>query len=195
VLLALALIKPQAVALPAAWLLIMAFRGRRIRMLIAFGVLVAALWGGVALTGGPTIYRSWFTGLTYYGPDLPRRPLIFPPFGLIVVLLAGLLWWRAGHRDTWGTLLLLNALTFPFTIAYATIAIAFVVIRWRPNWCWYPLLLSWCIPALVSVPRTLDGLTMITQVVAVPGLLAGLCPPIPWERWLPQRLLPHEDHS
>jgi glycosyl transferase family 87 len=195
VLLALALIKPQVAALPVAWLLIVAFRAGRSQLLIAFAVISAALWGGITLISGPMIYQAWLIGLMHYGPGLPLRSLAYPPLGFILILLAGLLWWRVGRRDIWGGLLLFNTLLFPFTIAYATIGIAFAVIRWRPDWRWYPLVLSWCIPALVTIPRTPSGLTMITQAVAMPGLLAGLCPSLPWWRWLPQELSIHEDPS
>ena len=186
VLLALALIKPQAILLPAAWLLIVALQQRRWRMLAAFALVSAALWGGITLVSGPSIYTLWLAGLRQYGPNLPNRPLLFPPFGPALGLLAAALWWRLGRGDIWATLLLLNTLLYPLSVVYVAVAIAFVVVRWRPDWRWYPLALSWCIPAFVVIERTPQMIAALTQAIVATGLLAGLCPAIPWKealRW------------
>lgn len=181
-LLALAIIKPQIVVLPAAYMLLRAGRARRWRLLGTFTGLSAFLWGGAALLSGPAIYLQWFEGLRHYGPDLPSRPLIFPPVGPALALLAGALWWRYGRSDWWGALLLLNTLLFPLTLVYVAVGLAFVVIRWRPQTPWYPLLLSWMMPIVLAGPRTPDGIALITQATVATVLIAGLAPAIPWRR-------------
>jgi hypothetical protein len=184
ILLALALMKPQTVILPIAYMLIQALRARRWALLISFTVVSVLFWGGIVLVSGPEIYYQWLEGLRQYGPNLPNRPLIFPPFGPLLAVLAGLLWWRYGRRDIWGALLLLNTLIFPLSVVYVAVGIAFVVIRWRPDGPRYLLLLSWCIPLVLIIQRTPDGIASLTQAIIATGLLAGLCPTIPWQRWL-----------
>lgn len=175
-LLALVLLKPQTIILPVGWLLVLALWQRRWQVLLIFGLASAVLWGVILAISGPEIYQMWFVGLTQYGPQVPHRPLLTPPVGLLVGLLAGIFWWRAGRNDIWGSLLLLNTLLLPYSITYAIAGIAFVVIRWRSDWPWYPLILSWIIPVLFIVPRIPDALTMLTQAIAITGLLAGLAP-------------------
>ncbi len=189
VLLALALIKPQTVILPIAYMLIQALRARRWPMLVSFAVVSAFFWGGAVLISGFEIYAQWIEGLRQYGPNLPNRPLIFPPFGPILAVLAALLWWRYGRRDPWGGLLLLNTLLFPLSVVYVAVGIAFVVIRWRPDGPRYPLVLSWCIPLVLIIQRTPDGIASLTQAIIATGLLAGLCPAIPWRRWFSRQPL------
>jgi uncharacterized membrane protein len=64
-----------------------------------------------------------------------------------------------------------------------TSVIAFVVIRWRRDWPWYPLALSWLLPvAFPLVIRTPDSIAALTQAIVITGLLAGLLPQIPWRR-------------
>lgn len=180
ILLALALIKPQTAILPAAYLLIDALLHRRWTMLAWFGLLSGVLWGGAALIGGVTIYAQWLDGLRNYGPNLPNRPLLFPPFGPLLALLAIILWWRYGRNDVWGLLLLLNTLIYPLSVVYVAVGIAFVVIRWRPAGPWYPLALSWLLPFVLIIARTPDGIASLTQAIVATGLLAGVCPLIPW---------------
>ena len=189
ILLALALIKPQTIILPSAYLLFMALRARRWPILLWFAFLSAALWGGAILVGGMEIYGQWLDGLRHYGPDLHNRPLLFPPLGPLLGLMAVVLWWRYGRRDPWGTLLLINTLLFPLSIVYVAVGIAFVVIRWRPNAPWYPLALSWLMPLWLGPQLTPDGIAMLTQAIAGTGLLAGLCPAVPWRRLLARRQL------
>lgn len=176
-LLALALLKPQTLALPAAWMLFMALRGRRYRFLISFAGISLVLWGGIVFISGPQIYQQWLQGLRDYGPELANRPLVFPPIGPLLAIGAGMLWWRRGRGDWWGILLLLNTLLFPLSVVYVAVGIAFVVIRWRPDWPHYPLVISWLIPVLwpPSV-RTADVLMLQTQLIVATGLLAGLLP-------------------
>lgn len=179
-LLALCILKPQATILGAAWLLFLALRERRWQLLGSFAGICALLWGGIALVAGPQIYLQWYEGLTAYSAALPDRPLIFPPFGPLLALLAGLLWWRHGRDDMLGALLLLNTLLYPLSVIYIAIGVAFVVIRWRADWPWYPLLLSWLLPALILLPeRTPDTIAALTQGIIATGLLAGLLPQIP----------------
>jgi hypothetical protein len=189
ILLALALIKPQTVILPIAYMLIQALRARRWPVLVSFALVSAFFWGGVVLFSGLDIYSQWIEGLRQYGPYLPNRPLIFPPFGPILAMLAGFLWWRYGRRDPWGTLLLLNTLLFPLSVVYVAVGIAFVVIRWRPDGPRYPLALSWFIPLILIIQRTPDGIASLTQAIIATGLLAGLCPVLPWRRWFARRPL------
>lgn len=179
---ALAMVKPQTVALPAAYMLLRAARARRWRLLASFAGLSALLWGGAALLSGPAIYVQWVAGLRNYGPNLPNRPLLFPPFGPGIGLLAGALWWRYGRHDWWGALLLLNTLIFPMSVVYVAVGLAFVVLRWRPATPWYPLALSWAMPMLLAGPRTPDTIAAITQATVGTVLLAGLAPALPWGR-------------
>jgi hypothetical protein len=149
---------------------------RRWQVLLSFGLASAVLWGAIVAITGPAIYQMWFVGLVQYGPQVPHQPLLAPPGGILIALLAGILWWRSGRKDIWGTMLLLNTLLLPYSIVYAIAGIAFVVIRWRSDWPWYPLILSWIIPVLFDVPRVPDALTLLTQAIAATGLLAGLAP-------------------
>ncbi|GIV98113.1 MAG: hypothetical protein KatS3mg057_2770 [Herpetosiphonaceae bacterium] len=185
VLLALALLKPQTVALPALWLLLLALRGHRWRLLAAFALTSTILWGGILLSEGPAIYLKWFDGLRAYGPELPNRPLLFPPFGPLLGIFAVLLWRCYGRGDLWTLLLLLNTLIYPLSVVYVASGVAFVIIRWRKDWPWYPLLLSWLIPASIVLVRTPDTIAALTQAIVATGLLAGLAPrlPRPWARW------------
>lgn len=176
VLLALVILKPQTLALPVGWLLLQALLQRRWRLLAAFGGLSALLWLGILAVSGPEIYRLWLAGLQAYGPDLPHSPLVTPPVGILIGLLAAWFWWRSGRDDPFGALLLLNTLLIPLSIPYAIVGIAFVVIRWRHDWPWYPLVLSWCFPLLVNGPRTFDTLILLTQTISATGLLAGVLP-------------------
>jgi hypothetical protein len=177
-LLALALIKPQTLILPAVWILVNGLRQRRWRMIITFFIVTAALWGGIALVAGPNIYVQWIEGLRNYGPGLPRRSLLLPPLGFVIASLSLLLWWKHGRGDMWGLLLLLNTLLYPMAISYVAVGVAFVVIRWRHDWVWYPLVLSWIIPAFIMFERTTTGVTGLTQAIVAGGVLAGLCPSI-----------------
>jgi hypothetical protein len=182
ILLALAIVKPQTVVLPVAYMLFTAIRARRWSVLLSFVLLSAVLWGAVILISGPAIYIQWWEGLSHYGPDLPNRPLLFPPFGPLLALLAGVLWWRYGRHDIWGSLLLLNTLLFPLSVVYVAVGVVFVVIRWRPDVPWYPLALSWFVPILLRVPLTADGIAALAQAIVGTALLAGLCPAVPWRR-------------
>lgn len=187
ILLAFALLKPQVGILAAGWLLFEALRSRRWTLLIACIGSSVALYGVTALIAGPQIFAQWLTGLEAYRQALPDRPLLFPPLGPIVGALAGLLWLRHGRGDIFGLALLLNTLVYPLSVVYIAIGVAFVVIRWRPTWTWYPLLLSWLLPALLprSIPRTADTIAALTQAIIASGLLAGLLPRLPLPR-LPQ---------
>ncbi len=175
--LALALIKPQHTFLAVGWLLFLALRERRWRFIGVFGGLSLALWGGIALISGPAIYTQWLDGLRAYGPNLPNRPLLFPPFGPILGLLAIWLWHKHGRGDVWGLLLLLNTLLFPLSVVYVATAVAFVVIRWRQSWVWHPLALSWVLPFFMH-ERTPDTIAALTQAIIATGLLAGILPGI-----------------
>jgi hypothetical protein len=181
-LIALALLKPQTVILPAAWFLFMALRERRWQVLLSFGSVVVVLWGGILLVSGPMIYQTWFAALSGYDDYLPNRPLLFPPFGLLMGILAAAFWWRFGQRDHVGALLLLNTFIYPLSVIYAAVGVAFVVIRRRPDWPWYPLIVSWFIPLIFVVERTPDMIAALTQSIIATGLLAGVCPVIPWRR-------------
>ncbi len=189
VLLALAIVKPQTVVLPVAYMLFTAVRARRWSVLLSFALLSAVLWGGVILASGPAIYAQWREGLSHYGPNLANRPLLFPPFGPLLALLAGVLWWRYGRQDVWGLLLLLNTLIFPLSVVYVAVGVAFVVIRWRPDAPWYPLALSWLVPIFLPVQLTPDGVAALAQGIVGTALLAGLCPALPWRRWFARRPL------
>lgn len=182
-LLALCLLKPQATILAASWLLGLALWQRRWRLLVAFGALCLLLWGGAALVAGPAIYLQWYEGLNAYRVALPDRPLIAPPFGPLLGLLALGFWWRAGRGDHFAAFLLLNTLIYPLSVVYIAVGLAFVVIRWRPDWPWYPLLLSWTIPAVFILgERTADSIAGLTQAIIATGLLAGLLPRLPLPR-------------
>lgn len=187
VLLALTILKPQVVILPLCWMMVVALREQRWKVPLVFGLVSAMLWGAVLAISGPALYRTWLDSLFGYSTLLPNRPLLWPPFGPCIGVLAGLLWWRHGRRDIWGTALLLNTLLYPLSVVYVAIGLAFVVIRWQPRWSWYPLLLSWLIPLLVPLPteaRTPDSIAALTQAITSTGLLAGLCPQVPLRRWL-----------
>ncbi len=184
-LLALCLLKPQATILGAAWLLWLALRERRWQVPGLFAGICALLWGGVALVAGPQIYAQWHQGLNAYRVALPDRPLLALPFGPVLGLLAAGFWWRHGRHDPFGALVLLNTLLYPLSVIYIAVGIAFVVIRWRPAWPWYPLALSWLIPAVFILgERTPDTIAGLTQAIIATGLLAGLLPrlPLPWIR-------------
>jgi hypothetical protein len=180
-LLALALLKPQTVLLPVAWLLFVALRERRWGLLTSFAALSAALWLAPLLVAGPQIYAQWLVGLDGYDQFLPNRPLLFPPFGPLLGAMALLLWHRHGRSDLFGLAMLLNTLAYPLSVIYVAAAVALVVIRWNPHWAWYPLVLSWLIPMLFPlVVRTPDTIAGLTQAIIASGLLAGLLPPLPW---------------
>lgn len=182
-LLALALLKPQTVIIPIAWLLFVALRERRWRIVISFGSISVLLWCAPLLIAGPQIYTQWLVGLDGYDQFLPNRSLLFPPFGPILGAMAVLLWHRHGRNDIFGLTLLLNTLIYPLSVIYVAIAVAFVVIRWNPRWAWYPLILSWLIPMFFPpAVRTPDSIAALTQSIIATGLLAGLLPPIPWFR-------------
>lgn len=182
-LLALALLKPQAVLLPLGWLLLRAVRERRWAASLSFLAASAGLWGATLAVAGPEIVPQWLAGLRDYGPNLPNRPLIFPPLGPLLGLLAALLWWRHGRGDMVGALLLLNTLIYPLSVIYVAAAVALVVIRWRADWPWWPLALSW-LPLVFTLPeRTPDTIAALTQTIIATGLLAGLLPRLPgWRR-------------
>jgi hypothetical protein len=179
-LIALAILKPQTVLLPAAWMLLTALRERRWVVLASFASLSAALWGGALLVSGPQIYGQWLLGLEGYDQFLPNRPLLFPPFGPLLGVMALLLWHRHGRGDIFGLALLVNTLVYPLSVIYVAVAIALVVIRWRPAWPWYPLALSWVIPiAFPLTARTPDTIAGLTQAIVATGLLVGLLPGLP----------------
>ncbi len=180
-LLALALLKPQVGILPAACLLLAALRGRRWRLLGAFAAICAALWGGTALALGPQIYARWIAGLGGYTSVIPDRPLLYPPLGPLLGLLALALWRLRGRGDAFGLALLVNTLLYPLSVVYIAISVAAVVIRWNPRWPWYPLALSWLVPlAFPLFVRSPDSIAALTQAIIATGLLAGLLPQIPW---------------
>jgi hypothetical protein len=184
-LLALALLKPQTSILAAAWLLLRGFRERRYRLLLIFSGVSAVLWIAALLIAGPQIIPQWVAGLRVYGDLLPDRLLLFPPLGPLIGLMAILLWWRHGRGDHFGLLMLLNMLFYPLSVAYMTSVVALVVIRWRPTCPWYPLALSWVIPAVFPpAVRTPDTIATVTQAIVATGLLAGLLPELPqfWRR-------------
>lgn len=179
-LLALTFFKPQAILLAAVWLLLLACWQRRWNVIIGFALVSFALWGGIALISGLHIYELWFAGLQSYAPDVPNRPLIALPFGPVLVLLSVWIWWRYGRNDVWGVLLLLNTLVYPFSLPYLATAVAFVVIRWKQDHVWYPLVLSWFIPLFASQQRTVESVVALTQLIVMTGLLAAVCPALPW---------------
>ncbi|MBC8074658.1 MAG: DUF2029 domain-containing protein [Chloroflexales bacterium] len=189
-LLALALLKPHIIVLPAAWLLFVALRERRWQSLLSFGLVSLALWGGAALIAGPTIYAHWLSAISNYGPELATRSLLFPPLGPLLGLMAIALWWRYGRGDVLGLLLLVNTLIYPLGVVYVATGLAFVVIRWRRDWPFYPLALSWVVAAVVTTARTPDTAAALTQAIVATGLLAGLCPAIPWQHLLRLRGVP-----
>jgi|GEM_PF-876906 len=183
VLLALVMLKPQVGALPVAYLLLTALYGRRWRLLATFTAICVALWGGAALIAGPQIYAQWIAGLGGYTSAIPNRPLLFPPFGPLLGLMALLLWHLHGRGDPFGLALLVNTLIYPLSVVYIAITIAVVVIRWNPRWQWYPLALSWIIPmGFPLVVRTPDTVAGLTQAIIATGMLAGLLPWLPWRR-------------
>lgn len=180
-LLALAVLKPQAVILPAAWLLFRAARERRWGLPLAFLVVSTTIWVAALVAAGPGILPRWVDGLRAYDDNLPNRPLIFPPLGPLLALLAGVLWWRRGRRDALGALLLLNTLLYPLSVIYVAVGVAVVVLRWRDDWPLYPLALSWLLAAVLTpAVRTPDSIALLTQAIVATGLLAGLLPRLPW---------------
>jgi hypothetical protein len=179
-LLALTLLKPQAVLLPVAWLLLRAARERRLGAPLVCVGLTVALWGGAVLISGPQIIDSWLAGLQTYSAKMFNRPLVFLPLGPLLALLAGLLWWRHGRGDWLGALLLLNTLVYPLSVPYMAVALAVVVVRWRRDWAAYPLALSWLLPLLINMPeRTPAAVALLVQAIALTALLAGLLPRLP----------------
>jgi hypothetical protein len=185
-LLALAVLKPQVAILAVGWLLLRAIRERRYQLPLIFFGLSAALWLVAMLIAGPQIIPQWVAGLRVYDDLLPDRLLLFPPFGPLIGLLSIMLWWRYGRGDVFGLLMLLNTLFYPLSVIYMTSVVAFVVIRWRRDWQWYPLALSWVFPVVFSLTiRTPDTIAALTQSIVVTGMLAGLLPPIPWPRRAP----------
>lgn len=179
-LLALCILKPQATILGAAWVLLLALRERRWKLLATFVAVCVGLWGGVMLVAGPQIYVQWIMGLSAYRVALPDRPLLALPFGPLLGLLALAFWWRNGRSDGFGAMLLINTLIYPLSVVYIAVGLAFVVIRWRPDWAWYPLLFSWLIPALFILgERSADTIAGLTQAIIATGLLAGLLPRLP----------------
>lgn len=179
-LLALALLKPQTVVLAVAWLLWQALRARRWGLPGTFLVVSVVLWGGVALVAGPQIYLQWIEGLRAYGPNLPNRPLVFPPYGPALATLALLLWHRRGRADGFGAALLLTTLIYPLSVVYVAAALVFVVIRWRPDAPLYPLALSWLVALLLPpAVRTPDSIAAFVQLIVATGLLPGLLPRLP----------------
>ncbi|MBX0327550.1 glycosyltransferase 87 family protein [Oscillochloris sp. ZM17-4] len=182
-LLALAVLKPQVAILAAAWLLLRSFRERRYQLPLTFFGISAALWLVAVIIAGPQIVPQWVAGLVVYDDLLPDRLLLFPPLGPLIGLMAVLLWWRHGRGDHFGLLILLTMLFYPLSVVYMTSAVAFVVIRWRRDWPWYPLALSWIIPlAFPLVVRTPDTIAALTQSIVATGMLAGLLPQLPWRR-------------
>lgn len=176
-LLALAVLKPQTTILAAGWLLLRALRDRRWAMPLTFAGVSAAIWGAALLIAGWQIVPQWVAGLVVYDDLLPDRLLLFPPLGPLVGLLAGVLWWRYGRGDLVGLLILLNTLFYPLSVVYMTAAVAVVVVRWRPDWVWYHLALSWLIPPVVALQaRTIDSIALMTQAIVITGLLAGVLP-------------------
>ncbi len=176
-LLALAVLKPQISILAAAWLLLRGLRNRRYQMLLTFFGVSAVIWVVALLIAGPQIVPQWVAGLIVYDDLLPDRLLLFPPFGPLIGLMALLLWYRHGRGDLFGLLILLNLLFYPLSVVYMTAAVAFVVIRWRRDWAWYPLVFSWIIPVVFPlVVRTPDTIAGLTQAIVATGLLAGLLP-------------------
>ncbi|NTW03711.1 MAG: DUF2029 domain-containing protein [Oscillochloris sp.] len=178
ILLALSVLKPQTVLLAVAWLLFVALRERRWGLLVSFVGLSVVLWLGPVVISGPQIYTQWLVGLNHYSQLLPNRPLLFPPFGPLLGVMAVLLWHRSGRGDIFGLALLVNTLVYPLSVIYVASAVALVVIRWNPRWPVYPLVLSWAIPMLLSstMTRTPDTIAGLTQSIIATGLLAGLLP-------------------
>jgi hypothetical protein len=182
-LLALAILKPQTTILAVAWLLLRSMRERRHQLWLSFGAVSAVLWAAALLIAGPQILPQWVAGLIVYDDRLPDRLLLFPPLGVLVGLLSIALWWRYGRGDVFGLLMLLNTLIYPLSVIYMTSVVAFVVIRWRRDWVWYPLLLSWIIPLVFPITvETIDTVAALTQSIVISGLLTGLLPQIPWHR-------------
>lgn len=170
-LLSLALLKPQITILAGAWLVFIALRERRWRFLLAGATITAALWAASVAIAGPQIVPQWLGGLAAYDDVLPNRPLLFPPLGALVGLLAVVLWRRHGRGDIFGLLLLLNTLIYPLSVIYSAAAIAFVVIRWRRDWTWHPLVLSWALAFFFPLDvRTPDSIAAFTQATVMTGL-------------------------
>lgn len=176
-LLALALLKPQATILAAGWLVLEALRARRWGLPLSLLGFSGALWAATLLIAGPQIVPQWIGGLIVYDDLLPDRMLLFPPYGPLIGLLAIILWWRHGRGDAFGLIMLLNTLIYPLSVIYMTSVVAFVVMRWRRDWVWYPLALSWALVVLFPLPeRTHDTIAGLTQAIVITGLLAGLLP-------------------
>lgn len=176
VLLALALLKPQVSILALVYLLLISLRDRRWRLIGAFVGTSAALWLGIALVAGPQIYLQWFNGLNAYSQALPDRPMIFLPLGPLVVVLAFWLW-RRRAGDGFGLALLINTLIYPLSVLYIITPIAAVVIRWRPDWQLWALLLGWAVPVgFTFLPNTAGFWFAEIQAILVLGLLVGLLP-------------------
>jgi hypothetical protein len=207
ILLALTLLKPQVGILPAAWLLFDALLRRRWRLVGTFAAISTFLWGGTALVLGPQIYAQWIVGLGGYTTAIPDHPLLFPPLGLILGLLALTLWHLRGRGDVFGLALLVNILIYPLGVIYIAISVAIVVIRWNPRWPWYVPALSWVVPMMTPldvradivpggggllarviptvfplVAHTPEIITGLIQVIIATGLLAGLLPRLHWRR-------------
>jgi hypothetical protein len=183
-LLALALLKPQIVLLPVAWLLLRAARERRLSVPLMCVGLTAALWAGAMIISGPEIVADWGASLGTYSGKMFNRPLIFLPLGPVVALAGGLLWWRHGRTDWLGALLLLNTLVYPLSVAYMCVALAVVVVRWRRGWAAYPLALSWLLPIVMAAPERSElAVALLLQSISLTGLLAGLLPQLPLRLW------------
>ncbi len=175
-LLAPALLKPQVGALAVGFLLFDGLRTRRWRMLGAFALVSALLWGGAALLIGPQIYAQWLAGLNAYSGLLPNRPMVFLPLGPLVALAAFLLW-RRNSDDYFALALLANTLLYPLSVLYVVSAVALVVIRWRRDWELWPLSLSWLVPVIFAqLPATADLRIASIQATVICGLLVGLLP-------------------
>ncbi|PDW00144.1 glycosyltransferase 87 family protein [Candidatus Chloroploca asiatica] len=180
-LLALAILKPQAVALPVLWLLSLALIRGQWSLLVAFFLSSLLLWGTTLLLAGPEIYLWWLRGLQAYRSILPNRPLLFPPAGWLLGGMACFLWYRYGRGDPFGLALLVNTLIYPLSVVYVALALAPVVMRWRPQTPWYPLVLSWFIPLFFTqLPRTAETIAATTQLVVATALFAALLPPLRW---------------
>ncbi len=175
-LLALAILKPQVGALAIGFLLFDGLRTRRWRMLGAFALASALLWGGAALIIGPQIYGQWLDGLNAYRSALPDRPMLFLPLGPLVALAAFLLW-RRNSDDYFALALLINTLLYPLSVLYIVSAVAFVVIRWRRDWELWPLALGWLVPVIFAqLPATAELRIASIQAAVICGLLVGLLP-------------------
>lgn len=180
-LLACAILKPQVVTLPALCLLAMALYDRRWYMLGTFAFITIVLWSSIAFVAGPQIYAAWFNGLSAYRAALPDRPLLFPPAGWLLGGMACFLWYRYGRGDPFSLALLVNTLIYPLSVVYIAIGVAPVVMRWRPQMPWYPLVLSWFIPLFFTqLPRTAETIAATSQLVVATALFAAFLPRLHW---------------